>query len=490
MTIEIFALLPLIIISFFSIVLLVIDGMWKNKKINYWLSLISIVLSCVSIFLGLDNSTHAIQISSQKLLTKGMLSFAGYTYYFDFIFLLSALLTLISGKSYIKREYQELSEFYTLIVIATFGMMVISHSNNLLVLFLGIEAMSLSFYILASFFRTSSESVEAGIKYFLLGAFATGFLVYGMAFIFGATHFIDYSSITKSISTSTFKPIYLSIGISLMFVGLAFKVAVFPFHQWAPDVYYGAPTVASGFMSTAGKSAAMLALLLIFKSFFGSNYSSNNTFININHNIQLILAIISAATMLIGNLVALVQKNVKRMLAYSSVAHAGYLLIGLVSNNPEGWNAIAFYVLSYLLMQFGAFAILSINERDNGKLNSFEDYYGFSRKHPFIAGIFSIFMLSLAGIPPLAGFFGKYYLFVAALKSGFLWLTIIAVISSIISMYYYIGLILAMYFKDSDTELKPEINFSFISIIICALGTLFFGIFPQTIVDFTKTLFS
>lgn len=488
MATEIFALLPLLIISFFSVFLVFSDGFLKNKNFNYWLSLSGISLTILSVFISLNHYHTAKNILSEDLLTKGMIGFEGFSYFFDLVFLLSALLTIISGKAYIKREYKELSEFYSLVIIATFGMIIISHSNNLLVLFLGIETMSLSFYILSGFFRTSSESVEAGIKYFLLGAFATGFLVYGMALIFGATNYINFELITNAISSNSFNPFFLNIGFALVFIGLSFKVAAFPFHQWAPDVYYGAPTIISGFMSTAGKSAAVLGFLLIVKTIFFSNYNPN-VFHTIDKNLQLILAFVSATTMLIGNFIALVQKNVKRMLGYSSVAHAGYLLIGIVSNNPDGWNAIAFYVLSYLFMQFGAFAILSINERENGKCNTYEDYYGFSRFHPFISGILSIFMLSLAGIPPFAGFIGKYYLFIAAIKSDLLWLALVAVISSIISMYYYIGLILAMYFKEPTSELKPEINFSFVSIIICALGSIFFGIFPQVIMNFSRTLF-
>lgn len=487
---EIFSLLPLLIVSFFSIFLLVIDGIWNNKKFNFWFSILAVVISMFSIVFSLENNTRAMTTPLQELLTKGMISFAGYTYFFDLVFLFSALLTFISGKYYIQREYKELNEFYSLVLIATFGMMVISHSNNLLLLFLGIETMSLSFYVLSAFFRNSMTSVEAGVKYFLLGAFATGFFAYGIAFVFGSTQSINYHSIASVVNANSFNVIYFSIGMALVLIGLSFKIAAFPFHQWAPDVYFGAPTIASGFMSTAGKSAAVLAFLLVVKTFFYSAQELGNAVLGINKNLQLILAIVSAATMLIGNFIALVQRNVKRMLAYSSVAHAGYLLMGIVSNNPEGWNAIAFYVLSYLFMQFGAFAILAINERENGEFNTYEDYYGFSRKHPLIAAILSIFMFSLAGIPPFAGFIGKYYLFVSTVKSGFLWLTIVAVISSIISMYYYIGLILAMYFKEPKVELKPEINFSFISIIFCALGTIFFGVFPQIIVNFTKILFS
>ncbi len=486
MNIEFIASLPIVILGVFAILLLVIDGIWKSKKLNFYGTLCGLILALVGTIVALFNYSFATNLNPDILLTKGTLSFAGFTYYFDLIFIVAGILATLAGKDFIRREYKELNEFYTLIILAIFGMVVISHSNNLIVLFLGIETMSLSFYVLAGFFRISDESVEASVKYFLLGAFATGFLVYGMAMVYGASKSLMINEISNYVKSGNLNQLYFTIGIALMFVGLSFKIAAFPFHQWAPDVYYGAPTVVGGFMSTAGKAAAILALLILAKSFIFPN--ANNFVGSYSHKLQHILAYVSAVTMLVGNFIALVQKNVKRMLAYSSVAHAGYLLIGIVANNTEGWNGIAFYSLSYLFMQFGAFAIVSINERENGKYNLFDDYKGYSKFHPFIAGTLAIFMLSLAGIPPFAGFFGKYYLFVSAIKADYLWLTIIAVISSIISMYYYIGLILVMYFQEPSGELKPSFGLPFASIIICLLGTLFFGIFPQLVVDFTYRL--
>ncbi|MFN3307426.1 MAG: NADH-quinone oxidoreductase subunit N, partial [Candidatus Kapaibacteriota bacterium] len=274
---------------------------------------------------------------------------------------------------------------------------------------------------------------------------------------------------------------------ALVFVGLSFKVAAFPFHQWAPDVYTGAPTTISAFMSTAGKASAILAMFLIAKNVL-SQFSLFDSTKEFYKDTQLILALISALTMLVGNFIALVQRNVKRMLAYSSVAHAGYLLMGIVANNPDGWNAIAYYSLAYLLMQSGAFIILSLSETIDNDFNSIDDFHGLSKKHPFLAGTMSVFMLSLAGIPPFAGFFGKYLLFVSIIKSGFLWLTIIAVISSIISMYYYIGLILAMYFKEFKEGIKPRFGLPFVAVVICLVLTVIFGIFPQYVIDFTTFL--
>ncbi len=286
---------------------------------------------------------------------------------------------------------------------------------------MGLKRCLLVFTFWLVFFRKSQQSVEAGIKYFLLGAFATGFLVYGIAFVYGATKSIDFSSIALAVQSGNFTSIYLAIGIGLIFIGLSFKVAAFPFHQWAPDVYTGAPTTVSAFMSTAGKASAIFALFLVAKSILLPMHGLEATLKTVA-NIQTILAVISALTMLVGNFIALVQKDVKRMLAYSSVAHAGYLLMGIVANNPEGWNAIGFYALAYLFMQFGAFTILSLGEKEDNKFNTIEDYYGFSKKHPFLAGTMSVFMLSLAGIPPFAGFFGKYFLFLSCNQG---WLSLV-----------------------------------------------------------------
>lgn len=482
---EFYLLLPMIILSIAIIILLVVDGVWKNKKVNFWGSLLSLLIAFISIFISIQYIGENYDYS--RFVTKGFLSFSGFSYYFDMIFVFAAILTLMSSRDYQRVKYKELNEFYTLVLIATFGMTIISHSNNLLALFLGIETMSLSFYVLAGFFRTSHQSVEAGIKYFLLGAFATGFLVYGIAFVYGSTKAIDFATISIALKGGNFNSVFLAIGIALIFIGLAFKIAAFPFHQWAPDVYTGAPTTVSAFMSTAGKASAVFALFLIAKAILlpmqGMTLLSHSA-----SNILSILAVISALTMLVGNFIALVQKNVKRMLAYSSVAHAGYLLMGIVANNVEGWNAIAFYALAYLFMQFGAFSLLSLSEKSENDFNTIEDYYGFSKKHPLLAGTMAVFMLSLAGIPPFAGFFGKYFLFVSAIKAGFLWLTIVAVISSIISMYYYIGLILAMYFKEYKEGIEPRFGLSFVAVLLCLFATILFGLIPQYVIDFTYNL--
>ncbi len=481
---------PLLIIGIFSIVVLMFDAFFRDKKaLSFWTSILALILTGISAVYILINQDRWINtISFDNSFTKGMINFGGYSPFFDIIFCLAGIMTLLASRGFIKREYKELNEFYAMFLFAITGTMLIAHSANLLMLFVGIELMSISFYVLAGYFRTSINSVEAALKYFLLGSFATGFLLYGMAMIYGATGTLDLTIITLTVNSGTATPVYLIIGMGLMLVGLSFKVAAFPFHQWAPDVYTGSPTVVTAFMSTAGKGAALIAFIIIARAIIVPSIDA----VDMQEGMklaQIMIAVISAATMLVGNITALVQKNVKRMLAYSSVAHAGYLLMGIVANNERGWTGIVFYITAYIFMQIGAFIIVSVLEK-NEKNMELDDYSGLSKSNPVLAAMMAIFMLSLAGIPPFAGFFGKYYLFAAAMEAGFTWLTIVAVISSIISIYFYIGLIVYMYFKEQgETVLQPKPGLAGITLTISVLGVTLLGIFPSFLIELAKSLF-
>ncbi|MFM7773985.1 MAG: NADH-quinone oxidoreductase subunit N, partial [Candidatus Kapaibacterium sp.] len=338
--------------------------------------------------------------------------------------------------------------------------------------FIGIEIMSVCFYVLAGYFRTNERSVESALKYFLLGAFATGFLVFGMSFVYGSTGSLDYTVIREHVQSSVLNfPRLLALGTGLIVIGLGFKVAVVPFHQWVPDVYEGSPTVVTSFMSTAGKAASLCALIPLIGIVVPHGSHAQ---------LQGALAVLSALTMIVGNVTAVVQKNVKRMLAYSSVAHAGYLLIGFVAMNERGSSGILFYAVAYMFMQMGAFVVVSVLESsDNGRL-SLDDYAGLSRRHPVLASLMALFMFSLAGIPPMAGFFGKYTLFVAAVEAGYTWLTIVAVISSMISVYFYIGLVVLMYFKDPVEEIPEQRDggTAGFTLFVCTAFVLILGLFP------------
>jgi len=482
---------PLISILFFSVFIPVIDGLTKNKTTVFVLTLSGLLITGIlAIYTLMLPADEILKLDSSTTISKNMLLFGGFSAYFDILFCLAGVLVILASRNYLNREYGEYKEYYSLILASISGMILIAHSNNLLILFIGIETMSIPFYILAGFFRTNQKSVEASIKYFLLGAFSTGFLIYGIAMIYGATGSIDISIISSKIQTGQAIDLYLKIGLALLIIGLCFKVAIFPFHQWAPDVYDGSPTVVSAFLSTAGKAAALVGFIIIAKGFL-PHHSFNEISSMLNTNFKLILAILSAITMIIGNITALVQKNVKRMLAYSSVAHAGYLLMGIASNNQDGWSGIMFYSTAYVFMQIGAFIVVSVLERQTDNFITFEEYSGLRNSHPFLAAVMAMFMLSLAGIPPFAGFFGKYYLFVAAVKADLLWLTVIAVIASIISMYFYIGLILQMYFKEPlSKEPESDTGLAKITLAISAIGILLFGIFPQIIVNLTEKFFN
>ncbi len=487
---ELISGLPLIAIFLHSLVVLMFDAYSaENKKPVYIATLVGLVITLAAAAYAMTLPPQVINsINPDTSFTRGSVSFEPYAAFFDMIFIVAGILTIISARPYLQKENFEFGQFYSVLVFAVCGMMIIAHSAHLLTLFVGIELMSISFYILAGYFRNQLKSVEAALKYFLLGAFATGFLVYGMAMIYGSTGNMYFSEISRVISSGNADSIYLTIGMALLIIGMCFKVAAFPFHQWAPDVYTGSPTVVTAFMSTAGKAAALIGFIIIAKNIFITNAYESVTAIT-ERGIE-IIAYISAATMLIGNISALVQKNIKRMLAYSSVAHAGYLLMGIVANSEQGWKGILFYSTAYLFMQLGAFIILASIEKNTDRNLDLEDYSGLSNTQPALAAYMSIFMFSLAGIPPFAGFFGKYILFAAAIDAGFTWLTIVAVISSMISVYFYIGLVVYMYFREGQTTvIIPEKKGMGFSVVISVICVLLFGIFPSIIMDIADKLF-
>ena len=465
---------PFTFLSVMAIIAMVLDALIVNSsRITFIFSAITLLISGI---LGISTfGLHGIGFN-------GMVTGGGFAAYFDILFSIGGLLTILTSRQYLQRENIEHDEFYSLVLFAVAGMMLIAHSNHLLILFIGIEVMSVSFYILSGYMRNNAKSVESSLKYFLLGAFATGFLVYGIALIYGSTGSMDYNQIALNINNNALNfPALLPVGVALIVIGLSFKAAAFPFHQWAPDVYQGAPTIVTAFMSTAGKAAAFAEFIPIVTVLMPSAPVK----------LQMIFAVMSAATMLIGNISALAQSNIKRMLAFSSVAHAGYIMMGLVSGSQYGYGGIVFYLTAYMFMQIGSFIIVAILERNGEKYLELSDYAGLSKRHPVLAAFMAIFMLSLAGIPPFAGFFGKYFLFTAAIDAGFLWLTLVGVLSSIISVYFYIGLIVKMYFTEPEGQREDnEVGMSGLSLIITIAGVIVLGILPSGILSIASNLFN
>jgi NADH-quinone oxidoreductase subunit N len=494
MTNEIVYGMPLLLIMAFSVIVLLVDAFTGNNKVAaYYFSIFALLTTAISAAITIFPLVPVENIETP--ITVGSVMLGGYAAYFDIIFCTAGILTIFASRPYLKREYQEYKEYYSLILFAVVGMMLISHAKSLLILFIGIELMSIVFYILSGFIRTRVTAVESALKYFLLGSFATGFLLYGMAMLYGATGTIIFSEILTSVMNGSADMTYIRIGFALILIGLAFKSAAFPFHQWAPDVYQGAPTTSTAFMSTAGKAAALIAFIIVAKSIIPAaiditSISEGSLKLTaFSDTARLIIAVISGLTMLVGNITAVVQKNVKRMLAYSSVAHAGYLLMGIVSNNENGWSGIMFYSTAYMFMQIGAFVIVGILEKDNERMD-FDDYSGLRKNHPWLAALMAVFMFSLAGLPPFAGFPGKYMLFVGAIESGYTWLTIVAVVSTIISIYFYIGLVLNMYFKDNEKgAVVTDISSAKITLTVSVIFVFLLGILPNSLIELARQLF-
>ena len=325
-----------------------------------------------------------------------MVKTSSYSIIFDFVFCIAGIITILSAKNYFEKFNGILDEFYTIVLMSISGMLIISHSNDLIMIFIGIEIMSICFYVLTGIIKKDLKGNESSVKYFLLGAFATGFLMYGIALLYGSFGSTNFTQISANFFE---KYSLLTIcGFSLIIIGFSFKVGIFPFHQWVPDVYEGAPTIVTGFMSTAGKAAAFSGFVGVMSVIYPKLNSTDLT---------LVIAILSAITMLSGNILALSQTNIKRMLAYSSISHAGYALMGIASGNKMGYIGVLYYMCSYLFMQLGAFVVIGKLENSKGEYIQVKDYIGLGKTNPVIALILSLFMLSLLGIPPFAGFFSK-----------------------------------------------------------------------------------
>lgn len=402
--------------------------------------------------------------------------------FFTLIFLLAAALTILSSIHYLRQTGIHEGEFYALILCATVGMISMAAAKDLIVFFLGLETMSIAVYVLTGMWRSSSRASEASMKYFVMGAFATGFLLYGIALIYGATGSTNLNLITAYMLDQPSEwPLYLIGGGFLLLVGFAFKAGAVPFHFWVPDVYEGAPTPVTGFMSVAVKAAAFAAWtrILMYKL---SPLDSDWLFP---------LWIIAIGTMTLGNLLAITQTSVKRMLAYSSIAHAGYILIPIVVGVEWGGLPLLFYLLTYSFMTLGAFAVLTSLAEDDAPRENYSDFAGLGFKRPFLGAAMSLFMLSLAGFPPLAGFAGKFYVFRSAVLAGHLNLAIIGVLNSLLSVVYYLRVIVAMYMEEGGAPGKSfrESPFVYLAITIAVIGTVYLGILPGTALSWSRLAF-
>jgi NADH-quinone oxidoreductase subunit N len=475
MSVNPIPLLPAAQVLITALVVMLLDLFLKEqeKGVLAWISLLGLALcSGEAAFLW---GSHESAFHDSYFLDN-------FALFFTQIFLGVAALTILSAIQYLKAARIHEGEFYAMVLFATFGMILMAAGNDLMIFFLGLETMSVAVYVLTGIQRNSSRAAEAAMKYFLTGAFATGFLLYGIALIYGATGSTNLNEIsTYLIEPAGDWPHYLVGGALLLLTGFAFKVGAVPFHFWIPDVYEGAPTPVTGLMSVGVKAAAFAAWgrIVLHKL---SPLDADWVFP---------VAVMAVATMTLGNLLALGQSSVKRMLAYSSIAHAGYLLIGIAVGEEWGGMPLLFYLLAYGVMTAGAFAVVTaLSEADTAHEN-YSDFAGLGFRRPFLAFTMTLFMLSLAGFPPLAGFTGKFYIFRSAVLSGHTLLAIVGVLNSLLSVVYYLRVIVAMYMEEGGAPGKSfsQSPYLYTAVGLAMAGTLYLGILPAWALEWSRLAF-
>lgn len=487
---TIFSFLPFGIIVGFAILVMLLEVFINNKKeVLAYVALTGIGLASVSTISLWHNKGEPFRTS----FFNDMFVVDNFSLYFYLLFFASAAIATITSVGYLRREEIFHSEFYSLLLFAVSGMMLMASGGDLITLFLGLEIMSIAIYVLVGFKRDNIKSNEAVLKYFFLGAFSAGFILYGIALLYGATGETSLVKIGDAISKPDFQYASLSIiGMLLILIGSLFKVAAFPFHTWTPDVYDGAPSPVTGFMISAVKAASFAMFLKIFLV----------AFIDLKDSWVEIIKVISILTMIAGNVFAISQTNIKRMLAYSSISHTGYLLLGIAAldttYNNSSANAILYYLVSYSVSNIGAFACISYLSQKDEKFLNIDDYAGVGFKYPLIGLAMLIFMLSMIGVPPTAGFFGKYYLFSSAMSQGMTYMVLIALVNSMVSIYYYLKVVVSMYLKPLANEFNNDegkvstnlvLVYTMVSTIWLGLGTLnIFSIIPgaTVLVEWSK----
>jgi NADH-quinone oxidoreductase subunit N len=463
------------------------DPIWRR-----WIPSLSL-LSCV---LGLAAVLafywrFGTDMLSQPTVTSGfggMFLLDAYSIFFKVLFLIAAILTILISERYLDVERAQSGEYYALMLFAVVGMMFMASAGDFLVLFVALETMALSFYILVGYLKANRKSNEGALKYFLLGSFSTGILLYGVSLIYGTTGALNFKLIGAARSAAApggDQAPFFMLGVVLVTVGLGFKIAAVPFHMWAPDAYEGAPTPITAFLSTASKAAAFVVLVRIFATAFG----------HLDADWALLLAILSVGSMTLGNIAAILQDNIKRMLAYSSISHAGYALLGVIAvglgdsieTREWGVQAVILYLFIYTFVNIGAFGLVTMLRREQIVGDRLSDFAGLSGRAPLSAFAMLVFLLSLAGIPATAGFVGKWYLFGAAVRADYTWLAVVAVINSAISLYYYARVVVMMYMREpgDGVRIAPSLG-QRVAITACIAFTIVFGIYPQPILTFAR----
>jgi NADH-quinone oxidoreductase subunit N len=466
-TADFLSILPETIVFVMGMVVIVFDlfGRGGGTRNLAYLTLLSLAVAAYADF---------------TLFGRGLSGFRGtvtaddFSIAFEFIFLVVAGIVVLMSIRFLEDQRLPYGEYYALLLFATGGAMLMASGRDLLLIFIGLEILSICSYILCGMIQSDSRSNESALKYFLLGAFATGFLLYGIVMLYGATGSVQLGDIGSALSQrDVYANPYVWFGLGFLLVGFGFKIALVPFHMWTPDVYEGAPTTITAFLSTGPKAAGFAALVRVLMEALGATEAQWGP----------VLWLLAALTMTVGNVLAIQQDNIKRMLAYSSIAHAGYILVALVVGGKEGLSAVIFYSMAYALMNSGAFAILILASEQGHERVTFADYAGYGYVEPVLGLCMFVFMLSLAGIPLTAGFAGKFQIFKSAVADGYLWLTVIGVLNSVVSLYYYLRMVVVMYMQrpaagSLQHRAVPSVPL-YAAIAAALAGVIYLGIFPS-----------
>jgi NADH-quinone oxidoreductase subunit N len=485
---------PELIIGVAGVLVMMIDAFARRGQrwLTGGLSIVALIAAgAASIWLGAGWRGGRSAFNGMIVLDELRLSFT-------LIFVIVSILTILIAAAWIDIEKLPAGEFHALLLFATCGMMLMASAGDLVIVFLGLEILSIATYVMAGFRRTDVRSNESSLKYFILGSFASAFLLYGIALIYGATATAtlpgttNIATIAGRLNHSLYPPLLLA-GAAMLLVGFGFKIATAPFHVWTPDVYEGAPTPVTAFMAAGPKAAGFASFMRVFVFGFPIATAAAST-AGYTHKSWLgALAIMAALTMSVGNVVAIVQNNVKRMLAYSSIAHAGYALVGFVAagaatdaeQRSAALTSVAFYLLTYAVMNMGAFAIVTLIARGNDRRTEVEDYNGIGFLSPVLAFSLSLFLLSLLGMPLTAGFMGKVMVFTTAVRQGYLWLVVIGVLNTAVSAYYYLRLIIVMFFRERNAPWDaPRLPVSVaLALVITIAGVFYLGLFPGRVLN-------
>jgi NADH-quinone oxidoreductase subunit N len=465
---DFYYILPELVLTGGALLVLIADVLLpRGSKALAWVTLLAI---------GATFASLAPFGSTRVEVAHGLLAVDQFALFFKVVFLAAAAMTVLMSARYLEFEGASPGEYYFLILCATLGMMIMAGGIDLITIFIGLETMAVSFYILVGFIKPNQRSNEAAVKYFLLGAFSLGILLYGMSLMYGLSGTTNLRTMATVFVGQQSDP-RLVLAVMLVVAGVGFKIAAVPFHMWAPDVYEGAPTPVTAFLSVGSKAASFAMLLRIFLEGLPA----------MNADWRLLFQVLAIATMTIGNLAALTQTNLKRMLAYSSIAHAGYLLIGVVAGTTRGVTAMMIYLLIYSFMQLGAFTVIIMLRRQDVVGDELKDFSGLHARHPFAAFAMLVFMLSLGGIPPTAGFMGKLWLFGAAIEAGYVWLAVIGVLNSAISLYYYIRIVVFMYVKPqgagSAVKTTPTLG---LALAVAVIATIALGVYPRLLFELAE----